>query len=206
MPTTTGRNLLLALVAGIALAVYYFRVTSGTGPLELSTARGLVERHLPVAREHVEVVIPDGELAQAPADTLSGLNPIACPELGSSLGTLPGRYGMGERTYGSAAFACLFTASSASGVQLHFSVHVHRSADPSVRSHNDGHTVSLQRATGTRALMAQFERATDSQGPQKQAALWKTLAADGIYVPADKSQKSPLQKALEAHSRRISSE
>ena len=62
----TPRTLIIGAALIAALAVYVFRVTAGTGPMDLPTAERLVRQHLKFERNRVDVIIPDGELAHAP--------------------------------------------------------------------------------------------------------------------------------------------
>ncbi|MCK7615704.1 hypothetical protein [Roseibium sediminicola] len=191
----------------VAVTVGYFLVHSfrGTGPLETARAESLLAKKLQYSgTEDVYAIAPDGEFVQATTGEIKDYRAIGCPKLGSDMGTLPGRYGTGGRTYGVATFVCLLKGKTRSGIELFTSMHVYRSADPARKGLYDGHLFSFQREAETRALMQQLKQATRHYEKSEQSILWAILAADGIYVPADKTQKSPIEKAVDLHLKRLS--
>lgn len=199
-------NLVLTGIAVCILAgIYLYQVTKGTGPLEIAKADRLVALKFRTEVNRVEVIAPDGELAKALPSVFRNIRAVACPKLSSATGTLPGRYGAQGRTYGAATFECLFTGESPSGTLLYFSVYVHRSDDPSVKGMTDGHAMMLQRSDRTRALMEKLNKNTRTLGSRDKVALWDKLARDDIYVPADKTRASPLEKAMQNHIRKLNS-
>ncbi len=200
-----SKSVLVAGALGIVGIIYFIRITAGTGPLENARAETLLSTALRIEPNRVEAIAPDGEPAMTLPKSLRNVHAIDCPEVASRTGTLPGRYGAGTRTYGSAAFECLFLGESPSGIPLYFSAYVYRTADPSASGNNDGHVTMMQKAGDTRVLMRRLGREARSHTKQEQAALWAELAAEDIYVPADTSQKSPLQEAMEQHKRRLQS-
>lgn len=203
----SGSKKLLWVVAFFVMGgIYLYRIFDGTGPMDLAYAGKLVGLALQTEVNDIEVIAPDGEVAHAPGKTLNNVKTIACPELASGTGSLPGRYGQGGRTYGSATFECLFLGESPSARKLYFSGHVYRSADPSVQGYTKGHLFSFRRSDRTRALMRDLGRQTRPYSSQEQAELWAELATDDIYVPADKTQKSRLERAMEKHIERIGSQ
>lgn len=198
------------VLAGIALClaagVYWFKISRGTGPLDTARAEWLLNSKLSGQVNSIEVIAPDGELAHARPPVLEDSRAIGCPKLESHLGSLPGRYGSRGRTYGGASFQCLFAGKGAHGATLYFSSHVHRTSDPEIVYRTGGETLSFQRGDATRALMETFDRKTGQLSGQAQLDLWAELAADDVYVPADKRQKSPTQKGMETFLKRIRSE
>lgn len=200
------KNALWAVAIVAVAGIYLYRIFDGTGPMDLEYAEKLAKLQLRFDKNSVEVIAPDGEMAQAPGSTVHNVKTIACPKLASGTGSLPGRYGQGGRTYGSATFECLFAGESPSARELYFSGHIWRSADPSVQGHTKGHQFSFLRSDRTRALMRDLERKTRPYRQKEQADLWAELARDGIYVPADKTQKSPIEKAMEKHIEKLNSQ
>jgi hypothetical protein len=199
-------NILVAIAAIVLVGFYLIRITAGTGPLENAYAENLVAKTLKSETNRVEVIAPDGEVAHAPPSALQNVKAVDCPKLDSSIGSTPGRWGVGSRTYGGATFNCLFTADNSTGNRLFFSAYVHRTADPSVRSDTDGHSMVLLKSPETRQLMRDEQLQTRVFGEQEQAALWAELAGDDIYVPADKTQTSPMKKALDTHLNKLISQ
>ena len=190
----------------VALVVTGFQIFSGTGPMDLNLAKRLAEYHFRPGNGSVDTIAPDGGKAVAPVKALEIVRVIGCPKLGGSYGSVPGRYGQGSRTHATAAFECLFEGRSRSGTVLYFAGHVWRSADPSYRGELDGHILSFLAADRARTLMASLDVPVRPVTGAAQAALWDALAADDIYVPADKSRPSPIEKAMQNHLKRIRSE
>lgn len=200
-------NLVLAGIAVCILGgIYLYQITKGTGPLDIAKAERLVALKFRTEVNRVKVIAPDGELARAPPSVFRNVRAVACPKLSSAMGTLPGRYGVQGRTYGAAAFECLFTGESPSGTLLYFSVYVHRSADPSVKGITDGHAMMLQRSDRTRFLMTTLNKNTRTFGSREKVNLWDRLAREDIYVPADKTRASPLEKAMQNHIRKLTAQ
>jgi hypothetical protein len=205
--TNSSNGKVFAIIAVcLALAIYIYQVTRGTGSLSTADAEQLLVRTFPVERERIETIAPDGEVAQAPASVLHNVRALGCPKLFSNLGSTPGKYGTGARTYGNARFHCLFTAETPSGTLLYLSALVTQTSDPAQKGLNNGRRLFFQRAPETRALMRQMEKKTHALAPAEQTDLWAQLAEEDIYVPADKTRKSPLQKAMDNHFRRLRSE
>lgn len=200
------KQFLTAIAACILVGIFLFQITRGTGPLDSARAARLLDTMLQTETNRVEVIAPDGELAKAPASILRNIQVIDCPKISSTTGTLPGRYGGGNRTYGAAAFECLFTGENSSGTVLYFSAYIYRSADPSVRAYNDGHLMEFLKSRETRDLMKKLRQKTHAHNQQEQKKMWAELARDDIYVPADKTQTSPLEQAMQDHIRRLSSQ
>jgi len=200
-------NLLLTgFVVCILVGFYLYQIMRGTGPLDLAKAEQLVAQTFRTEVNRVEVIAPDGELAMALPSAFRKVRAIACPKVSSRTGTLPGRYGGQDRTYGAAAFECLFAGHSPSGTLLHFSIYVYRSADPSAGTITDGHVLMLQRSDSTRALMTSQNMAARSFDRREKTALWDKLAREDIYVPADKTRASPLEKALQNQIKKMRSQ
>eukprot|EP00903_Cladosiphon_okamuranus_P001826 g1824.t1 len=190
----------------VSVAIGYFLIHSlrGTGPLETTQVEGLLEKKLAYEQvEDVYAIAPDGEFVQATTREIKDYRAIGCPKLGSDMGTVPGRYGTGGKTYGSAAFECLLKGKTRSGIEVFTSIHVYRSADPARKGLYDGHLFSFQREADTRALMRHFKQATRRYEKAEQTVLWTSLADDGVYVPADKTRKSPIEKAMDKHLQRL---
>ena len=204
--TDGSKTLLGAGVVAIVLAIAAFQMFRGTGPMDLGQAMRLATYKLGAGIDSVETIAPDGEKAVAPSKVLKAVRVIGCPKIGGRAGSLAGRYGQGSRTHATAAFECLFEGASRSGTVLHFAGHVWRSADPSYRGELNGHMMSFLRADRVLALMRTHAVGTRPYTGAEQAALRDALAGDEIYVPADKSRPSPIEKAMQNHLKRISSD
>ena len=189
----------------VALAIAGYQMTNGTGPLKLERAERLLDLALLAEVNRVEVILPDGEVARALPDAISNRLAINCNKINSSLGSIPGRYGTGGRTYGGATFECLFSGESPSGTRFHFSSYVARTGETSRKGTIGGDIMLLLRSDDTKALMRKSGFQARAHSHEEQAELWAGLARDGIYVPADKSQTSPLQKAMQGHIKRLNS-
>ena len=204
MSSSASKWISIGLVA-VATGYFLIHTFRGTGPLETAQADRLLARKLSFsAAEDVYAIAPDGEFVQATTREISDYRAITCPKLVSSMGSLPGRYGTGGKTYGGAVFECLLKGRTRSGIELFTSVYVHRSADPAQKGLYEGHHFSFQREAKTRALMRQVKQATRRYEQAEQRRLWARLAEDGVYVPADKTQKSPIEKAMDLHIKRLS--
>ncbi len=188
----------------IVLAIATFQIFRGTGPMDLGEARRLADKQLNFGAGSVEVVAPDGELAVAPPKVIGSAQVIACPKVSGSAGSLAGRYGAGNRTSAVAAFECLFVGKSPSGRVLYFSGYVFRSADRSAAG-GGGPLLNWLKSDATRALMQANGRETRRFAAKEQLDLWADLAKDDIYVPADKSHPSPVEKAMKRHRERLES-
>lgn len=205
MADGSTRYLAIGAVA-IALIVTGYQIFRGTGAMDLNLAMQLAEYKFRPGDGSVDTIAPDGEKAVAPVKVLKVVRVVGCPKIGGSTGSVPGRYGQGSRTHATAAFECLFEGKSRSGQVLYFAGHVWRSADPSYRGEMSGHIMSFLAADRVTALMSIQNVATRSFSETERAALWDNLAGDEIYVPADKSRPSPIEKAMESHLKRIRSE
>ena len=204
--TDGSKTLLGAGVVAVVLAIAAFQMFRGTGPMDLGQAMRLAQYKLGAGIDSVETIAPDGEKAVAPSKVLKAVRVIGCPKIGGRAGSLAGRYGQGSRTHATAAFECLLEGKSRSGTVLHFAGHVWRSADPSYRGELNGHMMSFLRADRVLALMRTHAIGTRPYAGAEQAALRDALAGDEIYVPADKSRPSPIEKAMQNHLKRISSD
>ena len=196
---------LLVLLVG---AFYYWR-TAAPGPLDLSDAERLAEASLRVEAvnaERVGAIAPDGEEARLPIDQIENLRALACPKVASRSGSLPGRYGALDRTYGSAAYECLLQADGPADISFHLAIYVYRSDDPSMPADSDGFATQLLMPRHVLEVMREQGQTVQAYSSEEQAALWATLAEHDVYVPADKTQKSPLQKAMDAHKKRITTD
>lgn len=203
MSSSASKWISIGLVS-IAIGYFLVHMFRGTGPLETIEADRLLARKLQFSpAEDVYAIAPDGAFVQASTREINDYRAIACPKLGSDLGSLPGRYGTGGKTYGVAVFECLLKGRTRSGIELLTSIYVHRSADPAQKGLYDGHHFSFQREAKTRALMRQLKQTTRHHEKAEQTALWTSLADDGVYVPADKTQKSPIEKAMDLHMKRL---
>lgn len=203
--SSSASNVIAIGLVVLATGYFLFHSFRGTGPLETVRAESLLAKKLRYSNaEDVYAIAPDGEFVQATTREIKGYRAIDCPKLDSAMGTVPGRYGTGGKTYGVATFECLLIGKTRSGIELFTSIHVYRSADPARKGLYDGHLFSFQREAKTRALMRQLKQATRRYEKSEQSTLWATLAADGIYVPADKTQKSPIEKAVDLHLKRLS--
>ena len=201
---TDGTTKYLAIgAAAVALAVTGYQMFSGTGPMDPNLAMRLVEYKFGPGDGSVDTIAPDGEKAVAPVQALEVVRVAGCPKIGGSYGSVPGRYGQGGRTHATAAFECLFEGKSRSGTVLYFAAHVWRSADPSYRGEIDGHLLSFLGADRARMLMADLDVPTRSLTRDEQMALWDALAGDDIYVPADGSRPSPIEKAMQQNTERL---
>lgn len=193
-------------VVAIVLAIAAFQMFRGTGPMDLDQAMRLAKYKLGAGTDSVETIAPDGRKAVAPSKVLNAVRVIGCPKIGGRAGSLAGSYGQGSRTHATAAFECLFEGKSRSGTVLHFAGHVWRSADPSYRGELNGHMMSFLRSDRVLALMRIHGVGTRPYAGAEQAALWDVLVGDEIYVPADKSRPSPIEKAMQTHLKRITSD
>lgn len=204
--TDGSKTLLGAGVVVVVFAIAAFQMFRGTGPMDLDLAMRLSEYKLGAGTGSVETIAPDGERAVAPAKALNTVRVVGCPKTGGTSGTLAGKYGQGNRTHATAAFECLFEGRSPSGTALFFAGHVWRSADPSYSGELGGHVMSFLRADRVKALMREHTLETRAYSGPEQTVLWDTLAADNIHVPSDKSRPSPIEKAMQNHLKRISSD
>lgn len=186
-----------------ALIIAGYQITKGTGPLPLARAEHLLKILLLSETTRVEVILPDGEVGRAKPDTILNSVALDCLKISSTLGSVPGRFGAGERIYGGATFECLFLGKSPSGTSLYFSSYVARSGDSSRSGTIGGDIMVLLKSGPTESLMRKNGLHSKVYSPQEQAELWAGLARDGIYVPADKNQTSPLQKAMQGHIERL---
>ena len=195
---------LVVIAVCLSLGYYLFLVTRGTGPMPPLSAERLLEQTLRDKQERTfDAVAPDGEKVEVSVSLLGRINAIDCPRLSTHYGRA-GKFR--EPLYGGASFPCLFRSESRSGAELHFSATVRRTADPDQQGLHDGETLSLQSAAETLELMRQLGNQTRRFSTEEQAELWARLADDDIYVPADKSRKSPTQKAFEKHMQRLFSQ
>ncbi|MHA7777825.1 hypothetical protein [Roseibium sp. M-1] len=204
--TSPSRKVFVVMAVCLAVAIYTFQVTRGTGPISTADAEELLVRTLPFERERIETIAPDGEIAKAPPSVLQKVRALDCPKLSSTWGSTPGRYGSGARTYGGARFRCLFTGETPSGTLLYFSAHVTQTSDPAETDLNNGRRLYFEEALETRTMMREMAKETRPHSKAQQAALWAELANDDIYVPADKTRKSPLQKTMDKHFNKLMSQ